>query len=132
VIVKTSVVQADRILEWEAIGAALPCGNQTPPNALFLLISSQLEICTENGVLWMIRLPETLAASLLMRSFHINSPLYTGFLGTPVGDKENWAPVRLSPAWFSKSPEFHNCDLENKTTDQIYCGQPFRKSFHFS
>jgi hypothetical protein len=44
----------------------------------------------------------------------------------------NWVGVKVDEVLFSKTPEIHRHDLENRRPGQVAAPQSFRNDFHFS
>ncbi len=63
---------------------------------------------------------------------HITRRLFTGVFKPPVGDVGNRGPLAGRSQEFSKTPQLHSQDLENRAAAQLPLLQSLRKNFHFS
>ena len=87
---------------------------------------------SKTTLLWSTRAAQTLVPCVDGRSFHINHQLSTGLFRLPVNVVGNWGGVKVGGVLFSKTPEMHRHDLENRSSGQVTARQSLRNDFHFS
>jgi len=66
------------------------------------------------------------------RAFHINPLVCTGGTATSVGAVGKRGSVIETRSWFSKTPDLHNLDLDNRAGSQPQPEEALRIDFHFS
>ena len=82
--------------------------------------------------LWMLCTFQVLISCQLERAFHIIRLLCTAYFAPPVGEVGNTGRHRPQHTSFSKTPEFHNRNLENRATLQLPTLQTHPPISHFS